>query len=204
MYFKFHRNFYFDKKYRTTIKESNIGKKVKGDIGLKIYNAEIIGNVSIKRFVTINRYTRILGGYFGIEIGGFCSIGHNVSIIENYHLYNRVSSYYFNRNIYGESEEKDTYSKGKIVIEDDVWIGNNSIILSGVNIGRGSIIGAGSVVTKNIEPYSIVGGNPAKLIKKRFNDDEIKEIEESKWWEWDLEKINANKDFFLKNLDNGV
>jgi acetyltransferase-like isoleucine patch superfamily enzyme len=61
----------------------------------------------------------------------------------------------------------------KVIIEDDVWIGYGSIVLSGVKIGRGSIVAAGSVVTKDIEPYSIVAGNPAKLIRKRFTEDEI-------------------------------
>lgn len=69
--------------------------------------------------------------------------------------------------------------------------------MSGIKIGRGSIIGAGSVVTKDVEPYSIMGGNPARLLKKRFDKKVIKILEKSRWWEWDLKKILSNKEFFL-------
>tara|TARA_R110002020_G_scaffold10961_3_gene41566 strand:- start:6502 stop:6852 length:351 start_codon:yes stop_codon:yes gene_type:complete len=76
------------------------------------------------------------------------------------------------------------------VIEDDVWIGHNAIILPGASrIGRGSAIGAGAVVTKDIPPYSIVAGNPGRVIRQRFSDKRISELEDLKWWEWDREKL---------------
>ena len=80
-------------------------------------------------------------------------------------------------------------SKGNIVIGNDVWIGMDSKILSGVHIGDGSIISAGAVVTKDVEPYSIVGGVPAKTIRKRFDDKTIRRLEEIQWWNWSNEQI---------------
>jgi virginiamycin A acetyltransferase len=84
------------------------------------------------------------------------------------------------------------------VIGNDVWIGYNATIMAGVTIGDGAIIGTNSVVTKDVEPYAIVGGNPAKLIKKRFSDIEIAELMEIRWWDWDIEKISRN----VQNLTN--
>ena len=92
------------------------------------------------------------------------------------------------------------WSCGFKVIEDDVWIGSNSVILSGVKIGRGAVIGAGSIVTKNVPKYAIVAGNPAKVIKMRFNDEEISKLEKLKWWEWSYDRIKENADFLKDNF----
>lgn len=103
-------------------------------------------------------------------IGSFCSIAANVTFLVSLeHHYNFLSTYPFKYHILKLAN--DATSKGSIVIEDDVWIGHGAIICSGVRIGKGSIIAAGSVVTKNVLPFSIVGGNPAKLIKYRFTED---------------------------------
>ena len=75
-----------------------------------------------------------------------------------------------------------------MVIGNDVWIGLNTTILSGISIGDGAIIGAESLVTKNVGPYEIWGGNPAKFIKKRFDDDTIQKLLEIKWWDWEDRK----------------
>jgi len=100
------------------------------------------------------------------------------------------------KNILGKELNNDIISKGPIILEEDVWIGANVSILSGVTIGRGAIVGAGSVVTKNIEKYSIVAGNPAKIIKKRFSNMTIDILEKSCWWTWSIEKIKENSNFF--------
>jgi acetyltransferase-like isoleucine patch superfamily enzyme len=92
------------------------------------------------------------------------------------------------------------YSKGIIEIGNDVWIGTSAIILSGVKIGHGAVVAAGSIVTKSVPPYAIVGGNPAKIIKYRLSEEKIEELLEMKWWDWSEEKIKKNIDFFsIKN-----
>ncbi|OGO19422.1 MAG: acetyltransferase [Chloroflexi bacterium RBG_16_50_11] len=83
-------------------------------------------------------------------------------------------------------------NKGDIVIGNDVWIGFEALILAGVHIGDGAIIAARSLVTKDVPPFTIVGGMPARIIKKRFNDEVISLLQKLKWWDWDIEKIKAN------------
>jgi serine acetyltransferase len=110
--------------------------------------------------------------------------------------------------------ESDIESKGEISIEDDVWIGSGAIVLSGVTIGRGSVVGAGSVVTKSIPPYSVAVGNPARVVKRRFRDKTIENLERLRWWEWNVETLkkhqhlfNLNEEellaFFSKDAGNG-
>jgi virginiamycin A acetyltransferase len=139
-------------------------------------------------------------------IGKFCMIASDVTFIMNgaNHLTDAITTYPFAifGNGWENAMEGKTYpSKGNIVVGNDVWIGYNATIMAGVTIGDGAIIGTNSVVTKDIEPYSIVGGNPAKLIKKRFSEDEIKDLLEIKWWDWEIEKITRN----VQNLtDNNI
>ena len=88
---------------------------------------------------------------------------------------------------------KDAWdNKGDIIIGNDVWIGYDAIIMSGVKIGDGAIIGTRALVTKDVMPYTIVGGSPAKPIKKRYDDDTISKLLKIKWWDWTAEKIQTN------------
>ena len=120
-----------------------------------------------------------------LEIGDFVSIGPNVTfILGGNHYTNTITTFPFKVKYFGE-KEPEALTKGKIVVEDDVWIGMNSLILSGVRIGKGAIIGAGAVVAKDIPPYAIAVGNPCKVVKYRFDkeiqnklrDIELKKIE---------------------------
>lgn len=107
-------------------------------------------------------------------------------------------------NIFENSELRNNQS---IIVGNDVWIGANVVLLPGVYIGNGAIIAAGAVVTHDIEPYSIVGGVPAKKIRYRFEHDVIEKLQEIQWWNWDVEKIEDNiemfyqPEIFLKSLD---
>ena len=126
-----------------------------------------------------------------LSIGNYCSIAGNVQFIcGGEHYTNRLLTYPITKKIWGTDE---ALSKGKIIIGDDVWLGTNALILSGVHIGRGTIIAAGSVVVRDIPPYSIAAGTPAKVIKYRFNQDII-----DKLMLLDYKKINTN--FIVKIL----
>ena len=111
------------------------------------------------------------------------------------HLTNALTSYpfaIFNNGWENAMENKSYPHKGDINIGNDVWIGFNATIMAGVTIGDGAIIATNSTVVKDVEPYSIVGGNPANEIKKRFSEKTINELLEIKWWNWDIEKITKN------------
>lgn len=127
-----------------------------------------------------------------IFIGKFCSIASNVTIFGGgEHNYNWVTTYPFNFMCWGYEPGDFAHpkTKGDVHIGSDVWIGENVIILSGVTIGDGCVIGTGAVVAKNIEPYSIVGGNPCVVLKKRFTEDIIEELLKIKWWDWEQDEI---------------
>lgn len=128
-------------------------------------------------------------------IGKFCMIASDVKFIMNgaNHLTDSLSTYPFA--IFGNGWEnamdgKNYPKKGDINIGNDVWIGYNSTIMAGVTIGDGAIIATNSTVIKDVQPYSIVGGNPAKEIKSRFPKEVITKLLELKWWNWDIEKNN--------------
>ncbi len=128
-------------------------------------------------------------------IGKFCQIATNARFIMNgaNHSMSGISTYPFK--VIDKSRRKtsmDVTSKGSTIIGNDVWIGNSATIMPGIKVSHGAIIGASSVVTKNVEPYSIVAGNPAKLIRKRFSDEIIKFLLNLAWWDWSIEKITEN------------
>lgn len=124
-----------------------------------------------------------------ISIGRYCSFASGVSFLGANHPIERFSSsaIFYNKAL--GYNVKDVL-RHNLVIEDDVWIGLNAIITCGCKrIGRGAIIGAGSIVTKDVEPYTIVGGSPAKVIRKRFDEERIKKLEASRWWEKTPEQL---------------
>ncbi len=139
-----------------------------------------------------------------LKIGKFCSFAWDINIfLGGEHRPDWISQYPFSAffteayNIKGHPT-----TKGNIVIGNDVWVGFNATILSGVVIGDGAVIGAGAVVSKDVEPYSIVIGNPAREVKKRFSPDVIKKLLEIRWWDWDIEKIKKNVELlYSNNLD---
>ena len=125
-------------------------------------------------------------------IGKFCQIAANVRFIMNgaNHATDGFSTFPFCAfgNEWQDVPLTPDY-KGDTVIGHDVWIGYNAIVMPGVQIGDGVIIASGAVVTKDVEPYCIVGGNPAKLIRKRFNDETISRLIKLAWWDWPFDKI---------------
>ena len=134
-----------------------------------------------------------------LKIGKFCSIACGAKFLFNSanHTMKSLSSYPFP--IFFEEwglDVRDITSawdnKGDIVIGNDVWIGYEAVIMAGVTIGDGAIIGTRAVVTKDVPPYTIVGGVPAKEIRKRFSEEMIAHLLNAKWWDWPIERISQN------------
>jgi acetyltransferase-like isoleucine patch superfamily enzyme len=120
-----------------------------------------------------------------VTIGRFCSIADGVRILLRVnHPIDAPSTYPFSRVMGIDTREPYEWSRGPVVIGHDVWIGQDAVIMGGVNIGNGAVIAAKSVLTKDVPPYGIVAGNPARLIKKRFDDETIKALSDICWWDW--------------------
>ena len=149
-------------------------------------------NVFLAPDVTIDSYTSVADncviGKNTVSIGKFCSIGPNTTIGENMHPTDELStSAAFYSPSWGISRENlvGSFNSKKVVIENDVWIGERALILPGVTIKNGAIIGAGAVVISDIDEYSVAVGNPARQVRKRFDEEVIDKIKELRWWEVD-------------------
>lgn len=131
-----------------------------------------------------------------LMIGKFCAIASDTRfMMTGDHKLDAISTYPFP--IFGQGWENvfnvfDLPVKGDIIVGNDVWFGYDSLIMNGVKIGDGAIIAARAVVVKDVPPYSIVAGNPAKVIKQRFDDATVERLLQIAWWDWDIEKITKN------------
>lgn len=153
-------------------------------------------------FIGSHSYIQKNSSVFNSTIGKFCSIASNVTIAPGFHSIFGVSThpafYLKNTPLSVTFADKDYYeSKKNVIIGNDVWIGINAIILDGVSIGTGSIIAAGAVVVKDVAPYSIVGGVPAKHIKYRFDEEIIDIIQKSEWWNFSDEWFKQNAEVMM-------
>jgi acetyltransferase-like isoleucine patch superfamily enzyme len=151
---------------------------------------------------------KIIGGYdegTKLIIGKFCSIAEGVVVfLGANHRVDWFTTYPFghiHENKFPKVKRNHGHpaSKGNVVIGNDVWIATNAVIMSGIKIGDGAIIGAYSIVTKDVPPYTIVAGNPAKQIRKRFSDEIINKLLELKWWDMDETRINEISDILCSN-----
>lgn len=127
-----------------------------------------------------------------LKIGKFCSFAEEVTIMlgGGYHRADWVTTYPFSVLFDGVGEVKGVpFAKGDIVIGNDVWVCTGATIIAGVTIGNGAIVAARSVVTRDVAPYSVVAGNPAKVVKQRFSDDIVSKLNEIQWWNWPVEKV---------------
>ncbi|MGJ1198439.1 type B chloramphenicol O-acetyltransferase [Sphingobacterium spiritivorum] len=138
-------------------------------------------------------------------IGCYCSIGSGASFImagNQGHRYDWVSSFpfFYIPDVEHFSTGIDGFQRaGDTLIGHDVWIGSEAMIMPGIRIGDGAVIGSRALVTKDVEPYAIIGGNPAKLIKKRFSDDHISLLLEMKWWDWEDAVLKEAIPFLCSN-----
>lgn len=129
-------------------------------------------------------------------VGKFCSLSNPKIFLGGEHRPDWVTTYPFghiHQNVFNTFDGVGHgLPKGDVVIGNDVWVGAYVTIMSGITIGDGAVIAANSHVVKNVEPYSVVGGNPARLIRYRFSHDQIDNLMKIRWWDWSTEKINEN------------
>ncbi len=176
------------------------------------------GTYGYQNFLRVSPYADI-GRFCSINDTALLAINHEMSSVTTSPIYYYIGKYSFCPpsnidyldKLKALSQKNDLFNivddeinvgrEKKTYIGNDVWIGANAIVTSGVNIGDGAIIGAGAIVTKDINPYEIVVGSPAKVLRKRFDEDTINKLLKIKWWNWSNEKIWENIEFFYDPVD---
>ncbi|MDU4960085.1 MAG: Vat family streptogramin A O-acetyltransferase [Sporomusaceae bacterium] len=195
---------YPNENIKTVCYISNLSGKPNVEIGDYTYYSDN-QNSPENFYERIQHHYEFLGDK--LIIGRFCAIAEGITFIMNgaNHRMDGITTYPFN--IFAGGWEKVTPAleqlpfKGDTVIGNDVWIGQNVTIMPGIMIGDGAIVAANATVTKNVEPYAIVGGNPARLIKKRFSDEMIESLLKLQWWNWDEHKIFDNLELLVSVND---
>ena len=185
---------------------SAIKNKIRAVFSKRLAFSAIVFNSFVSKKAAVKQNTRFYGckindySYVGrnclvqnTNIGKFCSISDNCNIGMPSHPIDFVSTspvFLSSKNLLRKNFSKHDFESYKETeIGNDVWIGSNVMIKAGISVGDGAIIGAGAIVTRDVPPYEIWAGNPAKPIKKRFNDETIDKLLEIKWWNWEDEKI---------------
>jgi len=154
----------------------------------------------IGKACSIGRYSYIMPPCHleHVSIGNFCSIAEGVKFLNKQHNISAFSSFPFSARLQMHGVDfppmfEERIHKGNINVEHDVWIGTGAVIMGGVSIGSGAVIAAGSVVTKDVAPYAIMAGVPARKIRSRFSDEAISQLLNSQWWTWSLAEIQARQ-----------
>ena len=163
----------------------------------------------------IGRYTCLerMSVAHDVEIGSFCAISWNVSMGGDNHDFHQPTIHPFYYNSTFGIEENPELKKQQDILEaqeepckigNDVWIGCGVIINRGITIGNGACIGAGSVVTRDVPPYAVVVGTPARVIKYRFDESVIDRLQKVAWWNWPVDVLKANRHLFKSHLDESL
>jgi acetyltransferase-like isoleucine patch superfamily enzyme len=164
--------------------------------------ATITPQTKIGNYTYIHGKSR-LSGDKEIIIGNFCSIANDVRIqVGDEHNYKQISTFPFKEIIGLECLKYDEVRGDGVIIGNDVWIGEGVRILAGAVIGDGVVIGAGSVVRGNLNSYGVYAGNPISLRRMRCDESTVNKMNKLKWWEWDIDKIIKNSNFFSLSLFN--
>lgn len=192
-------------KTKCKLSSLNLSKDIK--LGKKV---RIGKNIIIRKNVSVGDYS-YFNTYFGqsyidedVEIGKYCSIAPNVCIALGSHNMEYVTTspiLYDKKFGFVKVSISNNSNQKKTIIKNDVWIGANANIKKGITIGNGAVVAMNSVVTKDVPDYAIVAGNPARIIRYRFSEQQIKKLLESKWWERSDEEIEENIDKYY-NIDS--
>lgn len=177
-----------------------IGRNCTFGEDVKLYKNVLIANTTVDDFSYIGVNSEVKN----CSIGKFCAIAPGVKIGLGIHPIDKISTYpgFYSKKASGSISidyDASVVEIKPISIGNDVWIGTNSLILDGITIGNGAVVAAGSVVTKDVKPYTVVGGVPAKIIKMRFKDEDIILLENFKWWNQDFNWIKKHSKYFLDN-----
>ena len=189
-------NDYFQAK-RTHCRNVQYGYRCNIAYEADVYNSSIGKRTSVGRFTTVRN----------CNIGSYCAISWNCSLGAQSHHYEQAScSSAFVQERFGlvSQGKKDTSNIPITTIGNDVWIGCNAVIMAGVNVGDGAIIGAGAVVTKDVEPYAVVVGVPGKRIKYRFEKEIRDNLMKSQWWMWDDITLQNNIELFHQKMNQKI
>lgn len=178
-----------------------LSKKPSAIRNSSVHKMAAVGNGALIVNSSIGRYTYVYGSsLLHTNLGSFSSIGFDCTIGGGRHPVDWVSSspvfYSKNNSLKTSFAEKPFDEYVQTNIGNDVWIGSRTRIKGGVTIGDGAIVGMGSIVTKDIPPYEIWAGNPARFIRKRFDDETIEKLQKLQWWNWDEDKLRKYGNFF--------
>lgn len=173
--------------------KSQVDRKAKINSRTQVYNS------TIGKYSYLGRTSCLICA----NVGKFCSIGDEVKVGLGLHTINNLStSPIFTEKNNGTGSSWTSLDNAvpfkRVMVGNDVWIGERVMIMGGINIGDGAVIGAGAIVTKDVPPYAVVAGVPAKLIRYRFSEDVIAKLEEIKWWDMPEEKLKQNIQMFQK------
>ena len=191
------------------ILDSQIGERCRIEKHCKIRSSELGSNIAIGSYtwltnVAMGRFSYLASrvNLNNVKMGSFCSIGPNVlNHLGNHPTRTFVSTHpaFYTPDAPTDSfVEKESFPSygGTITIGNDVWIGADVLLMDGISIGDGAVVAARSIVTKDVPPYAIVGGVPARLIRYRFNEEIVQELESFQWWNKEIEWIRSNADNF--------
>lgn len=192
---------------KSLIHESSVMKNLK----YGIYTEVGVNNVIENTYLGDYSYTGENVYIQNAVIGKFVNIAAMVRIGAPQHPMDRPALHHFTyrRKMYGFHEEDDAdffkwREEQKVIIGHDVWIGHGAVIQSGISIGNGAVIGSGAVVTKDVQPYTIVGGVPAKFIRERFSKGIVEKLQSIGWWHWSYIAIKENLQDFYLSVDDFV